>query len=178
MTKNAAIQETAGGLKSDQAGDLSGGDVDDFFGAGFSLDQYPLYLMAHVDYRYTIEMEAALGRHKFTRPKWRALASLSLRDGLSIGEMAEITLLKLSTLSRVAERLEREGLVKRRPRPNDNRITEVLITEQGRQAFQEILQVSRRQYARATDGLTESEIEQLCATLNRMLRNLQTSPFA
>lgn len=150
----------------------------DFFGAGYDLEQYALYLMAHVDHRYTVEMEAALGREKFARPKWRALASLSVRDGLSIGEMAEITLLKLSTLSRVAERMERDGLVRRQPRATDNRITEVTLTDKGRAEFQDILRVSRRQYTRATEGMDEAEVEQLCATLRKMLHNLQRSPFA
>jgi DNA-binding MarR family transcriptional regulator len=133
--------------------------------------------MAHVDFRYNVEMEAALGRHKFSRPKWRVLASLTMRDNLSIGEMAEITLFKLSTLSRMAERLEREGLVTRQPRESDNRVTEVLITDLGRQAFQEILAVSHRQYARATKGLSLEEVEQMCVTMQKMLHNLQKSPF-
>jgi len=149
-----------------------------FFGDGYDLGQYPFYLMAHVDHRYTIEMEAALDGQTFSRPKWRTLASLSVRDGLSIGELSEITLLKLSTLSRVAERMERDGLVRRQPRAADNRITEVLITEKGRAEFQAMLRVSRQQYARATEGLAEEEIAQLCATLNKMLRNLHKSPFA
>jgi DNA-binding MarR family transcriptional regulator len=166
------IDHTAG---NETDGSPTGGG---FFGAQFSLERYPFYLMAHVDFRYTIGMEAALGHHKFTRPKWRVLASLSMQDGLSIGEMAEITLFKLSTLSRVVERMESDGLVKRRQRPSDQRITEVHITDAGHEAFQEILAVSRRQYARATEGLSTEEVEQLCATLQKMLHNLQQSPYA
>lgn len=175
MTEDAPRQRTQPPAAKEPAPAEPSGD---FFGHGFSLERYPLYLMAHVDQLYTIEMESALGGHKFTRPKWRTLASLMMRNGLSIGEIAEITLFKLSTLSRVAERLEREGLVTRRPRESDNRITEVSITDKGREAFREIREVSRRQYARATADLSDDDIDHLCRTLRQMMLNLQKSPYA
>jgi len=145
---------------------------------GFAYDDYAFYLIAHVDHRYTLEMQAVLGADRFSRTEWRTLATLSSRDGVSIGELADITLLKRSTLSRVADRMEQQGLVVRTPRADDNRIVEVHITERGRSVFRNVLQVANRQYDRAVAGLSDADLKRLHRILRHMLGNLSRSPFA
>lgn len=145
---------------------------------GFAHEDYAFYLIAHVDHRYTLEMQAALGADRFSRAEWRTLAILSSRDGVSIGELADVTLLKRSTLSRVADRMERQGLVTRKPREDDARIIEVYITERGRSVFQDILRVASRQYERAVEGLSDADLDRFYQTLRHMLANLNRSPFA
>lgn len=136
------------------------------------LENYAFYLISHADLRYGQAMQAALTEHALSRPKWRTLAGLGDRNGQNIGELAALTLLKRSTLSRVVMRLEREGLVRRKPRPSDRRNAEVHITPNGRKALQQILRVTDAQYARATAGLKRAEVDRLCAMLRRILDNL------
>jgi DNA-binding MarR family transcriptional regulator len=139
---------------------------------GFAHDDYAFYLIAHVDHRYT------LGADRFSRTEWRTLAILSSQDGVSIGELADVTLIKRSTLSRVADRMEEQGLVIRKPRADDARIIEVHITERGRAFFQDILGVANRQYERAVEGLSDADLDRFHKTLRHMLDNLTRSPFA
>jgi DNA-binding MarR family transcriptional regulator len=139
------------------------------------LENYAFYLISHADLRYGQAMQAALARHDLSRPKWRALGGLGHRNGQSIGELAALTLLKRSTLSRIVERLEREGLVTRRARARDRRNAEVHITAAGRKALARILEVTGRQYARATAGLSPGELDALCRMLRRLLDNLGAS---
>lgn len=158
--------------------DLLEEETDDpAFGADFSLESYPFYLIGHVDHRYTAEMHAAMGARALSRPVWRTLVTLDEKPGLSIGEIANITLLKRSTLSRVIDRMESEGLVERRLREADNRVVEAHLTEAGRKALARVSQVAAQQYARATKGLSEAEIAELVRMLRIMLDNLRRSPF-
>jgi DNA-binding MarR family transcriptional regulator len=149
-------------------GPLKGGAID--------FDRYAFYLIAHADHRYSQAMAAALARHRLSRPKWRALGALGQRDGATIGEVAEITLLKRSTLSRVVARLEREGLVRRRPRAADQRNVEVHITAAGRRALAAIMIVTAGQYRRAVAGIARQDVERLCAVLRRIIANLSPPP--
>lgn len=137
------------------------------------LENYAFYLISHADLRYGQAMQAALARQSLSRPKWRTLGGLGHRNGQSIGELAALTLLKRSTLSRIVERLEREGLVRRKARAADRRNAEVHITAAGRKALAEILRVTGRQYARAAAGLTRAEVDELCRMLRHMLDNLR-----
>lgn len=148
------------------------------FGPDFALDRYAFYLIGHVDLLYSVEMQKALGARKLGRPVWRTLVTLTQHPGLSIGEIADVTLLKRSTLSRVVDRMAADGLVRRSPREGDNRIVEVHITASGRALFDEIARVAAKQYARATDGLSRAEIDELCRMLRQMRDNLSRSPFA
>ena len=137
------------------------------------LENYAFYLISHADLRYGQAMQAALAAHALSRPKWRTLAGLGDRNGQSIGELAAVTLLKRSTLSRIVEKLEREGLVRRQARPADRRNAEVHITPAGRKALRQILRVTGRQYARATAGLGRADVAALCRMLRHMLDNLR-----
>jgi DNA-binding MarR family transcriptional regulator len=147
------------------------------FGPDFRLETYPFYLIGHVDHRYTAEMQAAMGARALSRPVWRTLVTLDEKPGLSIGEIAEITLLKRSTLSRVIDRMEADGLVERRLRAGDNRVVEAHLTGAGRDALTRVSRIAAQQYARATEGLSEAEIAELVRMLRVMLDNLGRSPF-
>lgn len=152
--------------------------VTEAFGPEFRLETYPFYLIGHLDQRYTAEMEAAMGAEAIGRPVWRTLLTLAQKPGLSIGEIADITLLKRSTLSRVVDRMAADGVVERRVRDADNRIIEVHITDAGLDALKAVSRIAARQYARATEGLSEAEIDELARMLRLMLDNLNRSPFA
>lgn len=156
---------------------LSPGDVAAQFVRDFRLEDYAFYLMGHVDHLYGQGLEQVLGSNKVSRAEWRSLAALAQYGRLSIGELADITLMKRPTLSRVAERLEIDGLVDRRVRPEDQRITDVTITDDGRQVFRNVLRVTGVQYARAIQGLEDSEISDLNRILRKMVRNLSESPL-
>jgi len=144
----------------------------------FRLSTYPFYLLGHLDHRYTEVMESALAERRLSRPMWRSLISLRDNGPRSIGQLADITLLKRSTLSRVVDRMERDGLVERRTDGDDLRIINVHITEAGQDALGHVIQVAGRVYARAIEGLSDRELNELVALLSRMLDNLSRSPYA
>ena len=147
------------------------------FVEAFRLDEYSPYLIAHADHVYTLGMEEAMGRNKISRVAWRALCLLAEHGPQSVGRLAEVTLIKRPTLSRLAERMERDGLVIRHVREKDQRMTDVSITEAGRAVFREVLRIVGMQYARATRGLTKQDIVELNRILSTIIRNLDETPL-
>lgn len=145
--------------------------------ADFDLDHYPFFLIAQIDHAYSLQMESALRSIRMNRPKWRVLMALNQRSPRSVGELAGLATLKLSTISRVVERMRREGLVTCEPRASDNRVTNVLLEEPGRVMLSKIIRVASTQYRRAVAGLADQEIRQCLDLLERIRVNLQRSPL-
>lgn len=145
-------------------------------GADFRLEDYIFYLMAHVDHQYSSGMAQTLARNGLSRPMWRCLAALAERNGASIGELGRLSLVKQSTLSRLLDRMEETGLVRRRPRRGDERITEIYLAPAGRDMFERVLGIAGEVYARAVAGLGAQDLKQLRRLLKHMLGNLQGAP--
>ncbi|KAA9377419.1 MarR family transcriptional regulator [Microbispora cellulosiformans] len=76
-------------------------------------------------------------------------------------------------MTRLLDRLEAKGLVRRRRHPDDRRSVVVEVTGQGRALVPRLAPVFGRASARLLAGLSEEEVRLLTALLERMLRNLR-----
>jgi DNA-binding MarR family transcriptional regulator len=139
----------------------------------FRLDDYPFFLIAQVDHGYSDQMAAALRSIRMNRPRWRVLMALRQQSPRSVSELARLATMKLSTISRVVDRLRGEGLISCAPRASDNRVTDVFLEPAGREALGKIISVAAREYQRAIAGLGDAEVEAFVATLRRIRANLQ-----
>ncbi len=70
-----------------------------------------------------------LRRFGMTVPRWSVLTQLAVRNGRNIGELSRATVIKQSSLTRVVDQMERDGLVDRQLARSDNRVVEVWLTE-------------------------------------------------
>jgi DNA-binding MarR family transcriptional regulator len=71
----------------------------------------------------------------------------------------------------MVDRLEGKGLIRRNRRPDDRRVVYIELTEEGRQAFPRMKEISMRVVNRFLRGFTQAEARQLEAFLSRMLEN-------
>ena len=143
----------------------------------FRLSRYLFYLIFHVDARYGEEIDKILRTHNIERIHWQVLLCLREKNPSSISELAGLTRKKLSTISRVIERMRKDGLVKCAPRTTDQRITDVHLQASGERALEKIITVTSKQYERALDGFNSEETKNLRSYLQRILDNLDRSPF-
>jgi len=143
----------------------------------FDLENYPFFLIAQVDHAYSVQMEAALRSFSMNRSKWRVLMALRQHSPRSVSELADLATMKLSTISRVVDRMRKENLISCAPRTSDNRVTDVYLEDDGREVLTTIISVASRQYQRAVSGLSESEVQQFLELLVRIRVNVQRSPL-
>lgn len=123
--------------------------------------------------RYNQTLREELNSAGLTTPKARALAILSVMDGLSINELAVYAISEQSTLSRALDSMEADGLIRREAAANDNRVRNIFITEHGRVVFGAFWP---RMYATAEAMFTDiddDERDRFTATLQKMLRNIR-----
>lgn len=103
----------------------------------------------------------------------RVLYRLVQKDGRPVGELARLTGIELSTLSRVVSRMEARGLVRRVRNVKDAREVIVFITPKGRALAQQERPVYFRDYEKILlAGMSPRETEALREALGRMLENL------
>jgi DNA-binding MarR family transcriptional regulator len=139
---------------------------------GFLLGNSPFYLMARAYSRYTHVMEDSLRAIGMDLPRWRILMVVHERNPSSISEIADQGVLRLSTMTRVAQRLATDGLVKLATRKDDARITQVFITPRGRAAVEQVRIVASGIYNRAFEQFKPAEIAILTDVLRRIFGTL------
>jgi DNA-binding MarR family transcriptional regulator len=141
----------------------------------FSVYDYPFYFMHAIitrNNRNIGEALKALKPLKLTPAIWRILALLQERDGVTIGELADRSLIERTLLSRVLQGLERRGLIRRELDSADKRRSVIFIEPKGVELFQRILPIGRRQIERGIRGLSAKELKQFMALLRRVLGNV------
>ncbi len=141
------------------------------------LQNFAPYLMNRIMGRYNAALRAELAALGLTTPKMRALAVLSVIDGLPISQLAVHAITEQSTLSRALDQLAAEGLVRRSPDPTDSRAVRVHITEAGRAAFEALWPHMAAAYARMFRGISEDERRAFVGTLQKIHANIRKHEF-
>ncbi len=103
----------------------------------------------------------------------RILFVLWQQDGLSMGELAQRTSLGPSTLTRMLDRLEKAGQVRRVYDEADRRKVAIALTDKNRALKSAYAEVSESMTRVFYAGMTEAEIVQLETLLGRVLENLR-----
>ncbi len=138
----------------------------------FRIADWPFYLIARTAGRYEMDMEHALRRVGMDLPSWRALMFLHECSPSSVSEIAERAVMRLSTMTRVVQRLEKRELVTLARRAADARVTDVHITPKGEEIVEQVRAVASRIYHSAFRNLEAAEVETLNDLLRRVFANL------
>lgn len=141
------------------------------------LNNFAPYLMNRIMGRYNNSLRAEMAALGLTTPKMRALAVLSVIDGIQIRQLAVYAVTEQSTLSRALDALVAEGLVSRTPDPNDSRATRIHITAEGRSAFERLWPHMSETYAQMFQGIDDAEKRAFVRTLQTILGNIRKHDF-
>lgn len=104
----------------------------------------------------------------------RMLFHLAHNESLTQLELAKRTHLSTPAVSVTLQKMEAEGLVARKPDPNDQRAIQVRLTEAGREADRKVVCAIRETEATMLSGISEEEIAMIRPTLEKMYYNLTT----
>jgi DNA-binding MarR family transcriptional regulator len=138
----------------------------------FRLDEHIFFLFTQIFGRRNRQLGAKLKPLTVTVPQWRILAVLHERAGCTMNELADLTTVDRTTLTRALDRMARDDLVARRSNAHDRRSVRLYLTPAGEKAFRRVLPRVLEQNERAVGGFTGTELAALRAMLHRMIRNL------
>jgi DNA-binding MarR family transcriptional regulator len=104
----------------------------------------------------TIERETGVGGMK-----WFVLTMLGRRDGISQGVLTQEYEMDPSKITRTAQSLENEGLIRRERDPEDNRVVRMYLTDEGRDLLRKLPEINEQLRRRVRSVLSEEEFEEL-----------------
>ena len=131
------------------------------------------FLRAHATVVRALEAEL-LAEHDLPLASYDVLVQLSESPGrrLRMTELADRVLLSRSGLTRLADRLEREGLLRREPCPSDARGTLAVLTPAGLERLRAAWPTHLRGVEQhVTSRLTAQEIAQLGALMGKLVED-------
>ena len=137
--------------------------------AALDLGHYIPYLLYRVSRRLNGLLREDLREVPVSLHRWRIVAVLSAHDGCSLSELAQYTVKEQSVISRVADQMAKDGLVRREADPADRRVVRLWLTDHGRKLFGRLFPVAQGHHRRATRGLSAEEQKTLVRLLHKML---------
>ena len=141
------------------------------------LDGFAPYLMNRIMRRYNQTLLARMSEYDLSIPKMRALASLAVKDGLTVNELAVYSMAEQPTMSRTLDQLERDGLITRRVSDTDSRVRLCSLTEAGRNMYRLTWPEMDAAESAMFEGVSDADRAQVLATLKRMLDNIKQHDF-
>ncbi|HEX7007597.1 MAG TPA: MarR family transcriptional regulator [Alphaproteobacteria bacterium] len=134
--------------------------------AGRFVDEYLSALLARASIAVSREFNNDVDRRGMPIPQWRILASLWDNPGLSLSDLAELTVLKQPTLTRLVQRLQKRGLVRKEIDPHDRRLLRLSLTARGRNEVKDLIRIARERQKRVLHGL---DADGLIAVLRHLI---------
>lgn len=139
----------------------------------FDLTRYLPYLVNRTGVRIATAFGDVLRAHGITLPMWRVLAALDHADGQRISDLAALTSIDVSTLSRILDAMQEKGLVERRRGiGGDARVVSVYETAAGHGLTGKLIPFARHYEEVALRDFTPEETEALKAMLVRVYANI------
>lgn len=106
-------------------------------------------------------------------PQFRIIATIALdSEAKSASSLCKSVSYDAGAMTRMVDRLESKGLVRRERCPNDRRLVYLELTDAGRAVWPVMMEVTRQALNSLLRGFTKTEARQLEGFLHRMLENV------
>jgi DNA-binding MarR family transcriptional regulator len=107
-----------------------------------------------------------------TRVQWIAMYYLLKHGDLSQKELGEKMDIKESTVARLLDRMEEEGLIIRTQVKEDRRVKYIKLTPKGKERIEELLPEGQKMSELFSMGITEEEIQVFKRVLDKFIENI------
>ncbi len=122
--------------------------------------------------------EEALAPYRLSIAMWRVMAVLASSGSQRQIDLAELTSIDASTMSRLVTRLMRMGVATRTRSASSSREVAVKLSSKGQAFVARLIPIAREYEAVAIAGLTPEELAVLKRCLRRIYSNMKSRPAA
>lgn len=136
--------------------------------ADLVLDSTFPYQINRLAHRMNGLLEDELKEHSLSIANWRVMAVLDFNSTATVNQLADYAMIKQSTVSRLLQRMEKEGYLRNTRSTRDGRARSIELTPLGREKYDKIRGITMKHVARALRGFTGDDQSQLLETIIRM----------
>jgi len=110
-----------------------------------------------------------------TLSQWRVVGSLVLQPGLTQKEIADKMGIEGATLVPVIDKMEKDGLLKRKPDLTDRRANRIYLTSKADSLWESMTECALKIRRSSTKNISDGDIQITLDTLRKISKNLATS---
>lgn len=133
------------------------------------VETYLPALLAQASRLISAEFHEVAQTSGFSVTEWRILATLTGSEGMSIGGLAQVSVTKQPTVTRLLDRMEAKGYVARFDHDTDRRVTMVKITPKGHTIVAELIAKAKEHERKVLEPFGLKKAEVLKGTLRRII---------
>lgn len=133
------------------------------------VDNYLPALLAQASQLISGEFHTIVQANGFSVSEWRVMSTLAGGKPMSIGRIAEISVTKQPTVTRLLDRMEALGHVERVPHDTDRRVTLIRITESGQTLMSQLIEQAHIHERLVLAPLGRARAEELRNTLKTLI---------
>lgn len=138
----------------------------------FNIDDFPYYWISQVHGLYLSKMDNSLKKYGLDNSRRRIILAAAARPDSSISELAEMTIIKIPTATKIIYRLKDEGYLDTMVCESDSRVTRVHLTEKGHDMVVKVNEITSLLFNDSFVGLKPSEIKKMNDALKIIKNNL------
>jgi len=155
------------------AADVAPAPAEFYSATGYQTNQSVGYLMRRLVNLLTQDIDRQLDEHDLTNAQWMPLFKIAKAGGSTVAEVARICEIDNGAMTRVLDRLEAKGLLKRSRSSTDRRVVNLELTPEGKLAADKVPQVLADVMNSHLAGFSREEFDTLLGLLQRMLANAE-----
>jgi DNA-binding MarR family transcriptional regulator len=145
-------------------------------GSGLGYPEYLFYLVLQADRRREAAFSEALKGAGLTIPKWRALAVIRRLGDCAMSELAQLSAVDRTTLTRTVDQLVADGLVERKASTADRRLILLSLTPKGLETVDRGRYVNQAQNRKFLAGVPEEQARACLRVLQQIVDNQIADP--
>ncbi|MCL7942645.1 transcriptional regulator SlyA [Marinobacter sp. ATCH36] len=136
-------------------------------------DQFP-FAVARVTRRWRKLLDERLKDLGVTQARWTTMVYLQKGgEGLTQRELARLMAIENPTLVRLLDSLEQQGLIERRPCPNDRRARRLHLTPDGTEFMNVLTERAAKLRDEMLEGISDEDIESAVAVFHKIMDNAE-----
>ena len=136
------------------------------------------YLANHMARLFAIRLTTEIEALRLAPAQFAALLQLWERDGRTQADLMEALDIEQATLANTLSRMERDGLIKRTPHPDDKRAKLIWLTDHARDLENDAKRRASDVNKRALSSLSDQERVQFLDVMTKVIGNLKDDPLA
>jgi DNA-binding MarR family transcriptional regulator len=130
------------------------------------------FLLTETSRKYVLRFEQRARAISLTLPQCKVLVRLETDKGVSQTKLAEVVGVEPMTMVRILDRMEADGLVERRPDPEDRRARRLYLTRKAKPVLDQIWHLAELTRAETFAGISRQEREDFIGVLERVHSNV------
>lgn len=104
--------------------------------------------------------------------QWRVVGALVIQPGLTQKEIADKVGIEGATLVPIIDKMEKEGLLKRKPDSSDRRVNRIYLTPKADSLWESMVECALKIRKSSTKNISENDIQTTLETLRKISQNL------